>query len=108
MRISDWSSDVCSSDLATGRTEPGDHAKAPPARQSLDMAIAVLEQGGIAPELVDQEALDHRRVGRVDHRLRPGDGRDHAAPVDVAHQYHRHAGGPRKADRQSTRLNSSH
>src|SRR3546814_7254870 len=57
MRISDWSSDVCSSDLG----------------------------------------LYHGRVARVDYRLGARDRGDHAAAVDVAHQYHRHVGRAGKA-----------
>src|SRR3546814_8194513 len=62
MRISDWSSDVCSSDL-----------------------------------FIDKKGLYHGRVARVDHRLGTCDRGDHAAAVDVAHQYHRHVGRAGKA-----------
>ncbi len=58
---------------------------------------AVLEQGGVTAKLVDHEAMDHRRVLRVDDELRPRQARDHAAPVDIADEHHGHVRCPRKA-----------
>jgi len=51
-----------------GVGEPGDDAKAGPAGARLDQAVAVVEEPGVAAELVDQEALDHRGVFRVEDR----------------------------------------
>ena len=55
------------------------------------------EKRGIAPETIDDEAHDFRRVGRVDHGLGADDLRDHAAAIDVADERHRHIGGLREA-----------
>src|SRR3546814_14135236 len=51
MRISDWSSDVCSSDLEIGKAEPGKPAAAPaaPASDPMD-ALATLRLGDIRLE----------------------------------------------------------
>ena len=54
-----------------------------------DGGHAVGEQARVAAELVDEEAPDHRGVGRVDHRLGADEAGDDAAPVDVAEQDHR-------------------
>src|SRR3546814_18533038 len=51
----------------------------------------------ITPEFIDKKGLYHGRVARVDHRLGTCDRGDHAAAVDVAHQYHRHVGRAGKA-----------
>ena len=59
--------------------------------------IALREQGRIAPELIDQEAADHRGVFGIDHGAGADDRRDHAAPVDVTDQHHRNPGGAGKA-----------
>ena len=64
------------------RTAPG---RAPASRCARAIVRhAVGEQRRIAAEAVDDEAHDHRRIGRIDHRLRADEARDHAAAVDVA------------------------
>ena len=78
---------------AVGARKPRQDTEAGPAGPRLDHPVAVIEKAGIAAELVDQEATDHGRVTRVDHGLRADDLGDHAAPVDIARQHDRHAGG---------------
>ena len=68
------------------RVEPRHDAAAGPAGAPLDLAHAVGEAGAVAPEAVDCEARDQRRVGRVEHDARADEGRDGAAPVDVREQ----------------------
>src|SRR3546814_2487357 len=91
MRISDWSSDVCSSDLSPGEDREhagreqasGGNARLRPARpEAAPCGIAMLggEQHRAAPFAADRESLDQPQ----------DDERDR---------------GP---DRKSTRLNSSH
>src|SRR3546814_4250588 len=80
MRISDWSSDVCSSDLATRvarmRGEPGEQGGPADAGLHGDQAVAVVE-GGDAVERTKvehapagQELLPAHRVPRAHHRQR--------------------------------------
>ena len=72
--------------------------RAPASRCARAMSLhAVVEQRRVAAELVDDEARDHRRVGRIDHRLGADEAGDHAAAVDVADQHDRHVGRARKA-----------
>ena len=52
-----------------------------------------IEQGSVAAKLVDDKAGDHRGVLGIEHRAGADDLRDHAAPVDVADQDHRHIRG---------------
>ena len=68
-----------------------------PAGVTGDRLHAVVEQRGIAAEAVDDEAHDHRGVGRIDHRPGADQARDHAAAVDVAQQHDRNVGGAREA-----------
>src|SRR3546814_7302255 len=108
MRISDWSSDVCSSDLAWDRgtagvdgaldavlARPGDHALRLLAL--LHAAEADLAQqlhaglGELLEVLLDHALLEHRRAGVHLHARRP-----HVVE------------GALSGDRKSTRLNSSH
>ena len=55
------------------------------------------EQRWIAAKLVDEKSADQGGVGRIDHRLRPDEARDHPAAVNVADQNYRHLRGPGKA-----------
>ena len=71
-------------------------AQRTPAGVTGDRLHAVVEQRGIAAEAVDDEADDHRRVGRIDHRLGADQARDDAAAVDVADQHDRHVGARAK------------
>src|SRR3546814_4130865 len=100
MRISDWSSDVCSSDLLAGLVLAGEHATRQRAvghdaeavvlagRQDLDLRQAV---HGVVVGLADNGAVDAGFAGEA-HQL--GD----APAAEVADS----------PDRKSTRLNSSH
>src|SRR3546814_7743661 len=104
MRISDWSSDVCSSDLhapidqdraiahAADRAAPGigDRPDRGDVRQILIVIGVYRHAVGIgAPGTIDRSAVGH------------------AAAADQAHAVVAFA-GDRAADRKSTRLNSSH
>src|SRR3546814_4022989 len=98
MRISDWSSDVCSSDLAALEVEIGLSIVpvAPPAGAHEDRIAAS-----------DRDACDARRLLQVGSRdlvaRRPGVGADMAGHVEQDA-----AAEDRWQDRKSTRLNSSH
>jgi hypothetical protein len=70
-----------------------DEAERIPAGFARDEHHRVGKQCGIAAKLVDDEAADQRGVGGIDHRFGAHKACDHAAPVDVADQHHRHAGG---------------
>src|SRR3546814_4813707 len=108
MRISDWSSDVCSSDL--GRTEDRPEAGELDARaqaqflpvlQILQIAVGVAVEAEIADRRIGLAAAD-RRVDFV-----AADGQlvlVHAEAVGDADEIPVADGG----DRKSTRLNSSH
>src|SRR3546814_1811624 len=100
MRISDWSSDVCSSDLVRGLGQIGD--------QPVERVEA---RQRVAPE----QAVERREMMPLDRgdflerhaALRQADGAETAvllvapgAPGDLRHF--------RDGDRKSTRLNSSH
>src|SRR3546814_4280240 len=101
MRISDWSSDVCSSDLA------------------LRVGLAGHEHGGVADiMLLDPDAV-FQFYGPEAPRIRfiPGgivqQGREYRIAVDAGDAGPYHPPGPvdqrrSLADRKSTRLNSSH
>src|SRR3546814_3015605 len=91
MRISDWSSDVCSSDLQKRHDRPADDRGAHDAR-SLWRPVA---------EPFGREAEDrrkHQRIAEADQNQRPARQRA---------RRHRRQDDQRK-DRKSTRLNSSH
>src|SRR3546814_10906717 len=101
MRISDWSSDVCSSDLETGvaiEDRAGRRAKQEAcagldADADIALPLKVETDARFRPRfLVEDEVADHRaqRVGA-------------SSAVDVAVGRERHL-----EDRKSTRLNSSH
>ena len=62
-----------------------------------DRSITVIEQRGIAAELVDDEACDDCGIVGIEHALDADQLRDHAAAIDVADNDHRHVGAPRKA-----------
>src|SRR3546814_8943568 len=121
MRISDWSSDVCSSDLVSGVFHSAHQFLADDQLLDLRSAFVNAEDTHIAEEALDRglahiagAAMDlDRPVGDPAHHL----GAEHlrarglerhalarvVAPRDVA----QHALG-RIEDRKSTRLNSSH
>src|SRR3546814_7899775 len=121
MRISDWSSDVCSSDLEAADEGIDLHGEGGRVEEDLDIAhpphalVALRAVGGdrkeiapLAPQRALPDRLEQRRVGKVhvadfaagavdDHRLDIVGGR-HAGP----------AGHLDIADRKSTSLTSSH
>src|SRR3546814_7680680 len=89
MRISDWSSDVCSSDLAGGQKGAGDDAE-------------VHGRGDVGEDRAGQRAAGKRPGPEgVGAEVDAGGGGQLAAPEGVAE-----ADVP--GDRKSTRLNSSH
>ena len=78
------------------RLEERHQAQRAPAGALAHRLHAVVEQGGIAAEAIDDEAHDHVGVGGIDHRLGADQACDHAAAVDVAHQHDGHVGRARK------------
>src|SRR3546814_3093201 len=101
MRISDWSSDVCSSDLAAGVA--GGHDDGPARHPEEDVERPLDDAGPVVTAAVGAEAeIDHgRQVAGAGEDV--GDGvQDRGGPVQVG------IAGPVVADRKSTRLNSSH
>src|SRR3546814_8792886 len=108
MRISDWSSDVCSSDLVPQEAVLAQHeAVACLALRQLQEAVgvdAVQERGGVGTLHVD--LAEGRDVGDADRGA-------HLACLTHIGLLHRLAGPPVDArtlpeDRKSTSLNSSH
>src|SRR3546814_8297331 len=98
MRISDWSSDVCSSDLVDlprHALDPG-RVDAAPVRAGADVVEHQLVGAGIAIARRQRDDVAHVDVVAEAHAL------DHAAGTHVE------AGDDAAADRKSTRLNSSH
>src|SRR3546814_7989112 len=103
MRISDWSSDVCSSDLTHGEIVGRGHDRPPVYIRAPEDEIArrqILQRaiGTIGPP--PRDLADLAKAARIDDRIEPRP-RVHLAPAVLA----RDLLGP---DRQSTRLNSSH
>src|SRR3546814_3219171 len=87
MRISDWSSDVCSSDLLTRRfPDRADHARAlPPIARSLhggvddrlggrETWVGVVLLGGVLQEQLGKPFLARRGTGRQDRPFQRADG----------------------------------
>src|SRR3546814_16466016 len=81
MRISDWSSDVCSSDLILAQ------------RADLDAQIAALDRLALAQRVDDRRRL-FRRDGEADADIAAGGREDLAVDADhiAAHVEHRAAG----------------
>src|SRR3546814_3414323 len=107
MRISDWSSDVCSSDLAftcTGRTQKG-------VRRSQPGTSLTPMRGALAGRADDQDPRLGRRqrlAGRPEaHPRQAHDGKSAADLLDRPGEEADPAGRP-GLDRTSPRLNSSH
>src|SRR3546814_10662790 len=106
MRISDWSSDVCSSDLARPARVCArrglDAERRPMARQT--QGVAVVTDHHIDPERAQFDAFKALPRDTVIHMLNLVRFRDTAAyPAD-----HPLARQDLSGDRKSTRLNSSH
>src|SRR3546814_10433221 len=101
MRISDWSSDVCSSDLVCVLQRSGFLA-------NIGALAADIGSG-------EEHGLDQVEIPLFQHPLHEH-GTDHTAPTDQTYTFHRNytyrKSGPRRLrrarDRKSTRLNSSH
>ena len=51
----------------------------------------------VAAKLVDDEAMDARPLGRLEHAMGAGEAGDDAAAIDVAEQHDRHVGRRRKS-----------
>src|SRR3546814_7464739 len=108
MRISDWSSDVCSSDLQLRQAEdPRAGSKAGGAGQSLGEVLE-LRPDDLPPRAGEQPArLPALRLSHAHRRPAPPRAAVRRRPV----QGDRTAGGAARSaevDRKSTRLNSSH
>src|SRR3546814_9387993 len=102
MRISDWSSDVCSSDLLLQPEAGGDVFRH---RLDADAQIAALHRSA-APERVDDGLCLFGRDCKADADIAAGGRIDGGVDADdIARQIeHRTAGGA--LDRKNTRLNS--
>src|SRR3546814_6787319 len=121
MRISDWSSDVCSSDLDIVAMLR-EHARRDRARAGAEAAVGLLQRDDIGVEFaehrehpsrvaapVEPDALAHVVGGDLDHGeeravLRLFQYKGRAGGIWVAS----HARHCERKDRKSTRLNSSH
>src|SRR3546814_2927171 len=103
MRISDWSSDVCSSDLVLFcEVEKQGGASTSSARTELRAMVSLSAVRRLAPRGDRLDAV-HDRIDRLARRRRVGALlRELAAVHDL---FERGAGA---RDRKSTRLNSSH
>src|SRR3546814_9772565 len=112
MRISDWSSDVCSSDLFTQHLEEGSDVFASTAAADPEHAFAgrVDDHRGVAMAFLDSEFvhpqdLDAGQIDGTQLLLQSG-------AVDVLDglpvQAEELCDMPDRGDRKSTRLNSSH
>src|SRR3546814_1095432 len=108
MRISDWSSDVCSSDLALAVIDLDDIAVTRAAADERHAARRGGEDGGAA------------RAGEIQPRMHRAGAGEGVMTIAVAGRKHQHMRGLARgnrdqrafehfhADRKSTRLNSSH
>src|SRR3546814_7515989 len=116
MRISDWSSDVCSSDLLADRAVAGAEGERPHGA-----ALGLRPGPHPAPGGALREADGLSRRAELAGRVAPGhQGRDLASPAAQRIQaagsvrpvdaeiHHLEQGGLGRPDRKSTRLNSSH
>src|SRR3546814_19599653 len=69
MRISDWSSDVCSSDLVEVVTRHVRQTPAPAIGREIGLFIGYAERGGVAPaearDDVRRHPIHHRMIGEV-------------------------------------------
>src|SRR3546814_4881964 len=116
MRISDWSSDVCSSDLCAGA--PGRNADGKVtdfacrnlgrSQESVDRLRADLQMSFLAdparlPAIVRRLPLGPEMIDEIRGYAVTGD-----KPGDAIFGAHDESGGGIAVDRKSTRLNSSH
>src|SRR3546814_6946704 len=120
MRISDWSSDVCSSDLQRGHGAGGvlDHVAHDRLEAVGDAVELVLQRRGDAHVAADQVAVpadshaDALHVAGTTHRHGPAaaDAVEHVVADHAAAGVHAIGvdAGLRPGDRKSTRMNSSY
>src|SRR3546814_6638861 len=97
MRISDWSSDVCSSDLLLDQADPLLHRQR---RAKLGVDVAAyrhVEDVKPREQQPRQEAAQEQLADRLLRHHGKQDGEDRGRDQDAE-----------RADRKSTRLNSSH
>ena len=80
-----------------GVPEPRHHAERRPAGKPQDRRKAFVEEANVAAELVDQKRPNEAAVRLVEDRSGADEAGDDAAPVDIADEDHRHAGGPGEA-----------
>src|SRR3546814_8352460 len=109
MRISDWSSDVCSSDLHIGRTRP-DRARAD--HRPAAAHLLGISDRGVRHRLLVMRAPGRQPVARGMERLaQPGDvavAEDRPGPCEKGCLPLAVIDRLRRQDRKSTRPNSSH
>src|SRR3546814_8825567 len=109
MRISDWSSDVCSSDLADRYAVHGDREW----QRNVEMGVAAGRQRDAVAETVrDQPQHGQQQGGEVGFAPRPADALFEQRRSEQTDDQEQRAppatGAERAGDRKSTRLNSSH
>ena len=80
-----------------GCLEPGHETQVSPPGLPLDDRIGVVEERGVAPKLVDDEAPGESAFGRRQQRPCADEARDHAAAIHVAYQRHGNLGCQREA-----------
>src|SRR3546814_4985183 len=122
MRISDWSSDVCSSDLS-GRDSPAGRIEimaVKPSRiigeRGITLVTDALQYNGDVPRDVlirFPAGIDERGEGGVEPRIARGKTEGHSLPSlkgerPISLRCIPHLHGLAERDRKSTRLNSSH
>src|SRR3546814_7298961 len=112
MRISDWSSDVCSSDLIANKRNPLSYLfLTSPAKAGAQLRPARYWAPAFAGEVFGRSArigLHAIRLGPVDIQPMPAcNWRFPALPV-LTYRKYAALRVPRNHDRKSTRLNSSH
>src|SRR3546814_10688240 len=105
MRISDWSSDVCSSDLVADAGKPDQHWQVDP-RDHLYIGLAHQRNGEVGRRSAEHAGEQDHTLAAVD----PCGGGRYVGPARLhvviwAHTDRLH---PFLTDRKSTRLNSSH
>src|SRR3546814_7323309 len=116
MRISDWSSDVCSSDLDPMQADILDALRRGANEDALSLARAATTANPQDPQAHRALAMALRASGDSDAALVSIDRAIALAPEDAELHFHRAGylvGGrqleaAQAADRKSTRLNSSH
>src|SRR3546814_8873876 len=106
MRISDWSSDVCSSDLAAPLAHQAAHRPVEPGAPSADRTPC--PRPAVARPDPAQPALRHEPAATPAPADAPGDARAPEATPAAGGRDPQPDARPRPEDRKSTRLNSRH